>query len=266
MWIGNTQRSAAGTEGCPVAAPPPNRRISLWVKLPYTAFMAVLIPYYWHAYGPANFLYFCDVAVLVTLVALWAESALLVSIQAVAILVPQALWVTDFVLKGTTGSSMLGLADYMFNPDIPLFVRCLSSFHGWLPFLLLWTVWRLGYDRRALPVQTVCCWALLLVCYFFTPPPPAPAAHPNAAVNVNYVFGVGDTAQTSMHPVLWLAMLMAVLPIAIYLPTHLLLRVAFRNPRRRSRHDQVPACHRPTAARASERNVHLAEHAPTRAG
>ena len=202
----------------------PSSRIPLWLKVTYTAFMAVLVPYYWTAYGPANFLYFCDVAILVTLVALWTESRLLASVQAVAILLPQALWVIDFTLKGALGHSMLGLADYMYNPGLPLFVRGLSSFHGWLPFLLLWMVWRLGYDRRALLVQTLCAWALLLVCYFFTPPPPAPAHDPNAAVNVNYVFGFGETAQTWMAPGVWLVLLMVALPLLIYLPTHLMLR------------------------------------------
>ena len=31
----------------------------------------------------------------------------------------------------------LGMAGYMFDPKLPLFVRGLSLFHGWLPFLLL---------------------------------------------------------------------------------------------------------------------------------
>lgn len=211
------------------------RQISLWIKIPYTGFMAILVPYYWANYGPANFLYFCDVAILVTLVALWTESRLLASIEAVAIMVPQTLWVVDFVLKGVAGTSLLGLADYMYNPGLPLFVRGLSSFHGWLPFLLLWMVWRLGYDRRALVAQTLCCWALLLVCFFFTAAPPAPAAHPNAAVNINYVFGIGDRApQTWVAPGLWVGMLMVVLPAAIYLPTHLALRTAFGKPRNRA--------------------------------
>jgi hypothetical protein len=208
----------------------PANRIPLWLKVAYSAFMVVLVPYYWTAYGPANFLYFCDVAILVTLAALWLESRLLASVQAVAILLPQALWVIDFVLKGVLGHSMLGLADYMYNPGLPLFVRGLSSFHGWLPFLLLWMVWRLGYDRRALAVQTLCAWVLLLVCYFFTAPPPAPANSPNAAVNVNYVFGVGATAQTWMAPGVWLALLMVALPLLIYLPTHLVLRAVSARP------------------------------------
>ena len=72
-------------------------RIPLWLKLVYTAFMAVLVPVYWYYYGPTNFLYFCDVALILTLVGIWNESPLLVSMCAVGILVPQLIWVIDFV-------------------------------------------------------------------------------------------------------------------------------------------------------------------------
>jgi hypothetical protein len=57
-------------------------------------------------------------------------------------------------------------------------------------------------------------------------------------VNVNYVFGVGATAQTWMAPGLWLALLMVALPLLIYLPTHLLLRAASA---RRGRSALAPA-------------------------
>jgi hypothetical protein len=39
-------------------------RLPLWLKLAYSAFMAVLVPVYWYYYGPTNFLYFCDVALI----------------------------------------------------------------------------------------------------------------------------------------------------------------------------------------------------------
>src|ERR1700747_1618908 len=70
---------------------PATRRISLWLKLAYTAFMAVLIPVYLRNYGPTNFLYFCDVALVITLVGIWIESPLLVSICAVGIIASQTL-------------------------------------------------------------------------------------------------------------------------------------------------------------------------------
>ena len=66
----------------------PNR-LPLWLKLAYTAFMAVLVPVYWYYYGPTNFLYFCDVALFLTLAGIWLESPLLVSMCAVGIVAPQ---------------------------------------------------------------------------------------------------------------------------------------------------------------------------------
>src|SRR5438093_2495094 len=80
------------------AAPDPalTRRIPLWVKLPYTAFLAVLVPFYWRSYGPVNFLWFFDIALLVTLPALWLESPFLSSLEAVAIAFPQLCWAVDF--------------------------------------------------------------------------------------------------------------------------------------------------------------------------
>ena len=72
-------------------------RIPLWLKLVYTAFMAVLVPVYLYYYGWTNFLYFCDVALILTLIAHLDESPLLVSMCAVGIIVPQLVWVIDFV-------------------------------------------------------------------------------------------------------------------------------------------------------------------------
>lgn len=89
------------------------QRISLWVKVPYTVFMAVLVPCYWVQYGPLNFLWFCDVALFVTLVALWIESPLLTSMQAVAITLPQILWVLDFFVRLCTGGHLIDLTEYM---------------------------------------------------------------------------------------------------------------------------------------------------------
>lgn len=207
----------------PVPSAPTTKRIPLWVKLAFTAFMAVLIPVYWYNYGPTNFLYFCDVALLVTLIGMWRESSLLISMAAVGILAPQALWVVDFVC-GAAGIHLTGMTDYMFNRDRSLFLRGLSLFHGWLPFLLVYLVWRLGYDRRAFARWTLCAWALVLFCYIVMPGPRPDAASIATPVNINYVHGMSDTAaQAWMPPLAWLATLLVGLPLVIYLPVHLLL-------------------------------------------
>ena len=69
----------------------------LAVKLIYTAFMAVLVPVYLRQYGWTNFLYFCDLELLLTLAGLWLDKPLLISMSAVGLLLPQTLWVVDFV-------------------------------------------------------------------------------------------------------------------------------------------------------------------------
>lgn len=190
-------------------------RIPMTVKTSYSAFMAVLIPYYYHAYGPTNFLWFCDVALIVTLIGLWKESKFLISTQAVAIVFPQFLWCIDFFWNMAFGRPMVGLATYMFDSQISLFVRGLSLFHGWLPFLLLWLVSRLGYDRNAWMAQIGICWGVLLTAFLVLPGPDTLAG------NVDKVFGWGETAQTVMHPVAWLGIVLLAYPLLVYVASHL---------------------------------------------
>ena len=211
----------------PPSPPRAARRIPLWLKWAYTAFCLVLVPYYWHAYGPTNFLYFCDVAVFFALGAVWLESPLLASMPAVGILLPQSLWMVD-LLAEVVGLRLTGMTAYMFDERIPLFTRGLSLFHFWLPILLAWLVWRLGYDRRALPAWTLLAMGLILVCYLFIPAPPAPPENPLLPVNINYVYGFSAT-----HPQTWLPqnayvmLLMAVLVFGVFVPTHFVLACLF---------------------------------------
>lgn len=194
-------------------------RIPLYVKAPYTLFLAVLVPYYSVHYGPLNFLWFCDVALFLTLAAVWLERPLLASMPAIAIVLPQLLWIADFFLRLFTGMHIPGeLTAYMFDDRRSLFVRGVSSFHGWLPLSLVWLVWRLGYDRRAVLAQTLLCWAILLLCFFLV--------HenvPTGAGNVNKIFGWADNATAPpIDPLLWLGLLMLGYPLCVYVPSHLL--------------------------------------------
>ena len=208
-----------------------NGRIPTWVKVAYSVFVAVVVPCYWVTYSPWNFLYFCDIALLVTAVAIWIESPLLVSMQAVAIVAPQMLWVVDFLCRLVAGVHITGVTAYMLDSTIPLFLRALSLFHGWLPFVLLWLLSRLGYDRRAFGIQSVAAIVVLLISYIFAPAPPPSASNPNWAVNINYVYGFDDKhPQTLMSHWLWLLCLMVINVIVLYLPTHFVLRRFFAAP------------------------------------
>ena len=193
--------------------------IPLWLKISYTLFVAVLVPVYWVHYGPANFLWACDIALFVTVVALWRESRMLAGMMAVAMLLPELLWNLDFFLRLITGRDVIGLdaTGYMFNLQQPLPVRLLSLFHVFLPPLLLWMVWRLGYPARAGLATTALCWLVLPVSYLCTDP----------AKNINWVYGWGDAPQTWLPDPVYVAVLMLVLPLCVYLPTHLLLKRLF---------------------------------------
>jgi hypothetical protein len=203
----------------------PPRQIPLALKIVYSGFMVVLVPVYTYHYGLPNFLYFCDVALFLTLIGVWREDALLVSMPAVGILAPQIIWLADYAAH-FAGFSLTGVTGYMFDADKSLFLRSLSLFHGWQPILLLYLVSRTGYDPRALVAWTVLAWVVLAICYLFMPPPmPNPG---NAAVNINYVHGMSDTAaQTWMPPLAWLACLAVGLPLLLYVPTHLALKTYF---------------------------------------
>lgn len=203
------------------------QKIPLAAKIAITIFLAVLIPVYWHTYGLTNFLWFCDAALIITAVGMWRESSLLISMCAVGILLPQCLWLADFG-SNLLGIHFLGLTSYMFNPQLPLFTRGLSLFHGWLPFLLVWLMIRLGYDKRALAAWTVVAAGLILVCYFFTPSAGTHLANSNIPINLNYVYGFNDEqSQTWVNQNVYVIIYFSVLWLVAYLPTHFALRKIF---------------------------------------
>ena len=189
--------------------------ISPWPKAILTLFVCVLVPVYWVEYGPANFLWASHIALLLTVVALWTENRLLPSMMAVAVLLPEIGWTIDFDVRLVLGPEGLPTrgTQYMFNPEIGLFVRVLALFHVLLPGILVWLLSRLGYDRRALLYQTLLAWVVLPITYVVT----------DASANVNWVYGFGHEPQTWVPGPVFVAFLMAAFPLAIYLPTHLLL-------------------------------------------
>jgi hypothetical protein len=191
--------------------------IPLWTKVLYTLFLCILVPVYWVHWGPKNFLWFSDIALLTTAVALWLESPLLVSMMTLAIALPELAWNADFFGRLVSGRHLLGLSSYMFDGRAPLYLRGLSLFHVALPFVLLWAVRRLGYDRRAWAFQTVVALVVLPLTYALTAP----------GDNVNWVYGPGSRPQTWIDPRTYLALLLLLFPLVLYLPAHLLLAVVF---------------------------------------
>ena len=191
--------------------------LPLWLKLIYTLYVCLLVPIYWVQYGPVNFLWVSDIALFTTVLALWFENALLASMMALAVGLLEIAWNVDFFGRLFTGRHLFGLSKYMFDATIPLGVRLLSLFHVVLPPLLLWLVYRLGYDGRALFAQTVLVWLVLPLSYWLS----------NPTENVNWVYGFSDKPQRWLPAPLFLVLLMLAFPLLIYLPTHLLLKRLF---------------------------------------
>jgi len=188
--------------------------ITLAFALLFTAMTAVIVPIYYKQHGPANFLWFSDIALVGMTIALWLESPLIASMMAVGVLLPEAVWVASFLGGLLFNRSVSSLAGYMFDPTLPRYLRALSLFHLALPPAMLWMLYRYGYDERALPAQTALAWLVLPATFLLAPP----------EKNVNWVRGFGHPPKSPVPPRLHLLLMMIGYPLVVYLPTHWLLR------------------------------------------
>jgi hypothetical protein len=180
-----------------------------WVGL---AWLAVYLPAYAMTYGFANFLFLCNLAVLLAVVGLWRGSALLLSSQAIGLLLIGSAWTLDLVLRFATGRHWIGGTEYMWDSQWPLATRLLSLYHTALLVVLPYALRRVGYDRRGLWLQQGL--AVLLV-------PAGRLVSP--ALNVNGAF-VDPVFGRSFEPAaLHVAIIAGALVLAIYPLSALLL-------------------------------------------
>lgn len=89
--------------------------LPLLIKVGWTAITVGILFIYWREYGPENFLWFSDIALIGLSVALWLENSLLASMMVVGTLALEIAWNIDLISGGR-----LGLASYMFDPARPL--------------------------------------------------------------------------------------------------------------------------------------------------
>ena len=194
---------------------PMRTRIShlpLWVKIAWSVWVVVWAPIYWGQYGAQNFLFFCDLGNILITYAMWMESRLIFSWQAVNLLVVQILYSLDLLGAFLFGKHVLGGTQYMFDPAIPLSIRLMGLYHLVVPPLLLWAVHRLGYDRRALKLQVWTACILVPICHFWRP-----------QFNVNWARGIGHEQHLVAGWLYVLGYLIAVSTL-VYGPTHFFLR------------------------------------------
>ena len=195
--------------------------LPLWLKIAYSLLCLIIVPIWIRNYGPKNFLWFSDIALFTTAIALWLESALLAGLMALAVVLPELVWAVSFFARLLFGVRVSDLADYMFHAQKPRYVRALSLvFHIVMPGVLIWIIYELGYDSRALPAQTALAWIVLPLTYALTTP----------QQNINWVYGLWGGAQQRIPRLAYLAALMLLVPLGLYLPMHLALKAAFGAP------------------------------------
>lgn len=192
-------------------------RIPLWLKVLWTAGVIFWIPLYWRQYGLQNFLFFCDLGNLFIVLGLWLESPLIFSWQATSLLVFQTLFIIDLAGALVGGRHVIGGTEFMFDPHVPLAIRLFSLFHVITPPLLLWAIWRLGYDGRGWKYQTLTAWVVVPINYFWRP-----------QFDVNWARGLFFREQHAVPGLAYLLAYLLVVPAVVYYPTHYLLNLVTR--------------------------------------
>ena len=196
--------------------------VARWIALIWVLTWFPLYTWFW---GWKNMMHLCDVSVVIACLGLWFRQSLLVSSQALLAPLVGVVWSLDVLWRIVTGHHLIGGTEYMWDTHYALWLRLLSCFHIGLPVALLWALQILGYDRRALPLQTVITGAVLIFSRFLSP-----------ELNMNFVFqdpllhrGWGPAPE---HLTIILAGCIAV----FFWPTHLMLLRAF--PSAPSRHKE----------------------------
>jgi len=193
-------------------------RVPLWLKIGWTLWLTVWAPVYWRQYGAQNLLFFCDIGNILIGIGLWLESSLIFSWVACGLLLLQSVYTIDLAGALLTGHHIIGGTEYMFDPHLSFFIRLLSLFHVVTPPLLLWAIWRLGYDDGGWKLQTLMAWIVVTINYFWRP------EH-----DVNWARGPFFHEQHVMPGWAYLLGYLIVVPAFVYFPTHLVLKFVARS-------------------------------------
>ncbi len=195
----------------------PSGRIPMWLKIGWTVWLIAWAPVYWRQYGAQNFLFFCDIGNVLIGIGLWIESALIFSWVACGLLVFQTIFTIDFIGALLTTRHIFGGTEYMFDPHLPLAVRLLSLFHVVTPPLVVWAIWRIGYDSRGWKLQTLMTWVVVPINYFW-----------RSQYDVNWARGWFFHEQHMVPGWAYLVLYCTVVPLCVYFSTHVALRWASR--------------------------------------
>jgi hypothetical protein len=197
-------------------------KVPLWFKVIGTLLCGATLLFNAINYTLVDLLWFCDVAMVLVIIGLWRESSLLLSLATLASIGPQFAWQLDYFYQLISNKPLFGFTDYMFADSYPTVNYIVSLFHVWMPAILIYGLYFVGYDRRAFKIQSICSLIIILLSYSLTADMFGPAG------NLNQVYGPSAIApQTWMRPWLWLFVIWLYTIAVIYVPTHLITARVF---------------------------------------
>ena len=89
----------------------------------------------------------CNNVALLLAFAFWKRSKFVFTSIASILFIPQMFWIVDFFVR-LSGTTFLGVTDYLFVPNYPVIWFILALKHLFLPFIVLWAVWKYGFDKN----------------------------------------------------------------------------------------------------------------------
>lgn len=197
----------------------------------YVVWFCIWTIAYWRYFGPQFLLWFCCLANVYVLLGCLTQRALWFSLAALAALGPQVLHSVDLAFRLLTQASPSGATDYMFDATRPITVRLLSLFHVWMPVLIVYALRRVGYDQRALAIQTLIASVVVVVSYSMFDPardtndlmmPLVNGVPFDRDFNLNWVHAFYDRPEPGIGARRFWSVLIGY-PLVFHIPVHLLL-------------------------------------------
>jgi len=192
------------------------KKIPRSFKWIFGLFILVWFPSYFLNYGLSQFLWFSDILLIEAFLATCFESSFIASMAASGGLLITTGWVADFFVSTSLyflGSNSLGGTAYMFDSPYPLWLRLLSLFHLGLPLVLYGLIVRLGYDRRAWPLQILLFFFAIVLAHHFSTP----------KENINLVYDYTIWNPMRWKPQTYLIVGSCILALSVF-GTHLVLQ------------------------------------------
>lgn len=183
--------------------------IPLWIKISYTSLALIIFPIYLYKYGVTNFLWFSDIAFFLMVPALLFKNRMLASMMAIGVLPIETLWLISLF----SGGAFLGIANYMYDTDLPLWLRLLSFFHFAVIAAIIYMIYRFGYDKRALYPQIILSLFVIFLTHLFS----------DKSENINMIYRpeelsgyISEQVYSSSMPIILIAVFI--------IPTHIILK------------------------------------------